>query len=243
MESSIINSSSIRTKWHCWKSRTTSERRNFSSTATIRIRWKLVGWFYGMLLLFAKDLLADGKTPYERRFGEPLKGPVVPFGATVELSSDFTERSIKTLSIWQAILILVSVLALSWSRGEIGNEIFWLRFRKIWKSCTHQKFITEESTRKKYRYHRKGNEFIFPVADDTAKLSGSDHEFGEPGNKPKGAKISAENFIVNRESLNRQNLQMTLKPTLIWTSCKRNVSMTIGLSIGNRSLSDAWNGP
>ena len=24
-----------------------------------------------------EDLLADGKTPYERRFGEPLKGPVI----------------------------------------------------------------------------------------------------------------------------------------------------------------------
>ena len=24
------------------------------------------------------------KTPYERRFGEPLKGPIIPFGAMVE---------------------------------------------------------------------------------------------------------------------------------------------------------------
>ena len=31
-----------------------------------------------------QDLLADGKTPYERRFGEPLKGPIIPFGAMVE---------------------------------------------------------------------------------------------------------------------------------------------------------------
>ena len=31
-----------------------------------------------------QDLLADGKTPYERRFGEPFKGPNIPFGAMVE---------------------------------------------------------------------------------------------------------------------------------------------------------------
>ena len=31
-----------------------------------------------------QDLLADGKTPYERRFGEPFEGPVIPFGAMVE---------------------------------------------------------------------------------------------------------------------------------------------------------------
>ena len=26
------------------------------------------------------DLLSGGKTPYERRFGQPFKGPVIPFG-------------------------------------------------------------------------------------------------------------------------------------------------------------------
>ena len=26
------------------------------------------------------DLLSDGKTPYERRFGQPFKGPIIPFG-------------------------------------------------------------------------------------------------------------------------------------------------------------------
>ena len=31
-----------------------------------------------------QDLLSDGKTPYERRFGEPFKGPIVPFGSLVE---------------------------------------------------------------------------------------------------------------------------------------------------------------
>ena len=35
--------------------------------------------FYGML-----DILADGKTPYERRFWESFKGPIIPFGALVE---------------------------------------------------------------------------------------------------------------------------------------------------------------
>ena len=34
-----------------------------------------------------QDLLLDGKTPYERRFGKPFKGPVIPFGAMVEYRS------------------------------------------------------------------------------------------------------------------------------------------------------------
>ena len=31
-----------------------------------------------------QDLLFGGKTPYERRFGEPFKGPVIPFGSMIE---------------------------------------------------------------------------------------------------------------------------------------------------------------
>ena len=31
-----------------------------------------------------QDLLSDGKTPYERRFGMPFNGLVIPFGAMIE---------------------------------------------------------------------------------------------------------------------------------------------------------------
>ena len=34
-----------------------------------------------------QDLLSDGKTPYERRFGVPFIGRVVSYGATVENQS------------------------------------------------------------------------------------------------------------------------------------------------------------
>ena len=30
------------------------------------------------------DLLPDGKTPYERRFGQPFKESIIPFGSLVE---------------------------------------------------------------------------------------------------------------------------------------------------------------
>ena len=31
-----------------------------------------------------QHLLSDGKTPYERRFGESFKRPIIPFGSLVE---------------------------------------------------------------------------------------------------------------------------------------------------------------
>ena len=55
---------------------------------------------------------------------------------------------------------------------------------------------------------QKDEEFMFPVADGTARLSGRDYDFRETtprGNRPQGAKVSVETFFkANRESLNWQ---------------------------------------
>ena len=47
-----------------------------------------------------QDLLSDGKTPYERRFGIPFNGTVIPFGAMVEISLYLCEGPIETTPIW-----------------------------------------------------------------------------------------------------------------------------------------------
>ena len=44
--------------------------------------------------LNVEDLLENGKTPYERTFGEPFTDPVIPFGATAE----YRPISVKDLS-------------------------------------------------------------------------------------------------------------------------------------------------
>ena len=41
-------------------------------------------WYCSWYLRNVQDLLSDGKTPHERRFGEPFKGPIIPFGSLVE---------------------------------------------------------------------------------------------------------------------------------------------------------------
>ena len=78
--------SSIRDKWHYWKSRTKSDRRNFSSIVTIRIGCKVMDWFYEYYCYLRnnQDLLTDGDTPYESRFWESFKGSILPFAVIVE---------------------------------------------------------------------------------------------------------------------------------------------------------------
>ena len=50
------------------------------------------------------DLLSDGKTPYERRFGQPLKGPTISFGSLVEYHPLNCEGPVKNPSIWNESL-------------------------------------------------------------------------------------------------------------------------------------------
>ena len=85
-ESSNCDTFTIRNKWHCWKSRTTIERRIFCRIVAIRLGWKMVGWLNRRLLLSAKS-----PRPPERwentlwmAIRRTIKGPVFPFGAVVE---------------------------------------------------------------------------------------------------------------------------------------------------------------
>ena len=81
-----MNASSIRAEWYCGESITQNKGRNVCCIVAIRLGLK---WWADSVecccyLRNVEDLLADGKTPCERRFGEPFDGPVIPFGAMVE---------------------------------------------------------------------------------------------------------------------------------------------------------------
>ena len=63
-----------------------------------------------------QDLLEDGKTLYERRFGEPFKGPIIPFRVMVEYHPISPKRPSKNSSIWQEGI----TRHLSWLRASRG---------------------------------------------------------------------------------------------------------------------------
>ena len=47
------------------------------------------------------DLVSDGKTSNERRFGQPFKGPIFPFGSLVEYHPITAKGPVKNPSIWK----------------------------------------------------------------------------------------------------------------------------------------------
>ena len=86
LESLYVDTTQIGNKWDCWESSAQSERRYICSIVAIRSQWKLVGRFHAMPYLSAKysRSLVWWRTPYERRFGEPFNGPIIPFGSLFE---------------------------------------------------------------------------------------------------------------------------------------------------------------
>ena len=50
-------------------------------------------WNVTLICETSTDLLSDGKTPYERRFGKPFEGPIIPFGSLVEYHPNNCEGS------------------------------------------------------------------------------------------------------------------------------------------------------
>ena len=74
-------------KKNCRKSSAQSKRRYLCGTVAIRSGQKKVRGFCMECYCYlrnTRDLLSDGKTPFERRFGVPFNGPVIPCGAMVE---------------------------------------------------------------------------------------------------------------------------------------------------------------
>ena len=62
------------------------------------------------------DLLSVRKTPYERRFGQPFKGPIIPFGSMVEHHPITAKDQSRNPSIWKESLTWI----VPWIRSVRG---------------------------------------------------------------------------------------------------------------------------
>ena len=72
------------TRWNLGKHFNTSDPRQLSAIllqSGLDERWWSDSLERYCSLRNVQDLLADGKTPYERRFAEPFKGPISTFGS------------------------------------------------------------------------------------------------------------------------------------------------------------------
>ena len=125
MESSNFDTSSIRDKWHRWKSGTQiKKKRNVCCTVAIGLGWKVVGRSYGVLLLSAKCPRPPGRWENSvwKTIWRTIRRTLILCGAMVENYPISERTSIKTSSSWQDKFYQESFLGVHWSRRDLERR-------------------------------------------------------------------------------------------------------------------------
>ena len=146
----------------------------------------MVGGFHGMLHLSAKrhsdicetfkiSCLMGRKTPYERRFGRPSNESVIPFGAMVDYhlisDRDLSRRHQFGPNALPGIFLRYVLCAGGICKGGIMvADIEYLEDLDASELHARRLNAKEVST------PRKGEQFIFPVAEGTVKIYGEDQD-------------------------------------------------------------------
>ena len=94
------------------------------------------------------DLLSDGKTPYARRFGQPFKGPIIPFGSLVEYHLITAKDQSRTHQFGKISLTWI-VPRIRFVRDEFRRVTYWLQTWRSWRRWTHRKSTRKDSMRKR----------------------------------------------------------------------------------------------
>ena len=116
-----------------------------------------------------QDLLYDGKTSYERRFGQPFKRPIIPFGSLVEYFLFLRRTSQESINLERKCYLDCSMDTL-FMRGEFGRVTYWLQTLRSWRWWTHQKSSRIDSMRKSWYYPNKENLFFQSQMDESKSL-------------------------------------------------------------------------
>ena len=122
-----------------------------------------------------QDLFSDGKTPYERRFGEPFNGPIIPFGSLVECYPISAKDQSRIHQFGKKVLpelFLGYALYAGgiWKGDILVADIEWL------ETMDASEIYSKRLNAKEVIFPKENGKFIFPVADGRINLSGRDQE-------------------------------------------------------------------
>ena len=118
------------------------------------------------------DLLSDGKTNYERRFGQPLKGPIIPFVSLVEYHP-ITAKD-QSRRIHQFGKKVLPGLFLGYALYAGGNLEGWRTDRRPWGDGDDGRIgnlsTRKDSMRKRWFFPNKKNLFFKSQMDESKPL-------------------------------------------------------------------------
>ena len=120
------------------------------------------------------DLLSDGKTPYERRIGQPFKGPIIPFGSLVEYHP-ITAKDQSRIHQFGKKVLPGLFLGYALYAGRIWKGDVLIADLEELETMDASEIYSKRLIAKEVIFPKQG-EFIFPIADGRIKTPGRDQE-------------------------------------------------------------------
>ena len=117
----------------------------------------------------------DGKTPYERRFGEPFKGPIIPFGSLVEYHP-ITAKDQSRIHQFGKKVLPGLFLGYALYAGRIWKGDILVADIEELETMDALEIYSKRPNAKEATFPKEKGESIPPTADGRIKLSGGDQE-------------------------------------------------------------------
>ena len=114
------------------------------------------------------DLLSDGKTPYERRFGQPFKGPTVPFGSLVEYHPITAKDQSRIHQFGKKVLPGLFLGYALYAGGIWKGDVLVADLEEL-ETMDASEIYSKRLNAKEVIFPKEKGEFIFPIADGRIK--------------------------------------------------------------------------
>ena len=121
------------------------------------------------------DLLSDGKTPYERRFGQSFKGPIIPFGSLVEYRL-ITAKDQSTIHQFGKKVFPGLFLGYALYAGGIWKGDVLVAYLEELETMDASEIYSKRLNAREVIFPKEKGNFYFPIADGRIKPLGGDQD-------------------------------------------------------------------
>ena len=119
------------------------------------------------------DLLSDGKTPYETRFEQQFKGPIIPFGSLVVFHVKIAKDQSRIHQFGKKVLPGL-FLGYALYAGRIWKGEALVADLEELETMDASEIYSKRLNAKDVVFPKEKGEFIFPIADGRIKNLGGD---------------------------------------------------------------------
>ena len=155
-----------------------------------------------------QDLLSDGKTPYERRFGETFKWTIIPFGAMIEYHPSSPKDQMRIHQFGKKVLPGLFLGYALYAERIWKGDILVADIEEL-KTMDASEIYSERLNAKEVIFPKRNMRF-FPIADGRIKTLGGDQELrtshldtGPPNSKRRSRRFSWRTGRVSTSTTSR----------------------------------------